>query len=87
MKHKFKFSNGDKVEEIVTGFTGIITGAACYLTGCNTYLVVAECKDRFTEAKSIWYDEGRLNLLSKELNYDDVKAEENGCDIEAPNKG
>lgn len=79
----FKFNNGDKVSEIITGFVGVITGTAFYITGCNQYLVAAKPKDEFSEAVSIWYDEGRLNLLEPStFNSGQVKADNNedGCD-------
>lgn len=84
MKVKYKFSNGDKVSDKVTGFTGVITGAATYLTGCNQYLITAKVKDEFSEAKSNWFDEGRINIIiPKELKGSDVKASDNGSDIPA----
>ena len=86
-KKEFKFSNGDEVTEKITGFKGTITGTCFYLTGCNQYLVVAKTKDEFSEAKSVWYDEGRLELKeAKKITEKDVEAEANGCDI-VPNCG
>ena len=83
----FKFSNGDLVKEKITGFKGVVTGTCFYLTGCNQYLVTAKPKDEFSEAVGLWYDEGRLELVTKEVHIEsDVKAEDNGCDI-APNVG
>jgi hypothetical protein len=79
---EFKFQNGDKVKETVTGFTGTITGTSFYLTGCNQYLVVPKCKDEFTKAEGIWYDEGRLELVTEQkVTEEQVKAKDNGCDI------
>lgn len=79
---EFKFSNGDEVTEKVTGFKGTITGTAFYLTGCNTY-----SKDEFSEPTALWYDEGRLELIKKEVfTSEDVKAVDNGCDL-LPNVG
>lgn len=81
----FKFSNGDEVKEKISGFKGIITGSVFYLTGCNQYLVTAKPKDEFSEPTSLWYDEGRLELINKEIYTDkDVISEENGCDIRPP---
>jgi hypothetical protein len=79
----FKFSNGDPVIEKVTGFKGIITGTVYYLTGCNQYLVTAKAKDEHSEAKAVWYDEGRLTLndAEKPVRADEVEAEDNGCDM------
>jgi hypothetical protein len=33
-----------------------------------------------------WYDEGRLEYLSTSITEDDVKADDNGCDKQAPKK-
>ncbi len=78
---EFKFQNGDKVKETVTGFTGTITGTCFYLTGCNQYLVVPKCKDEFTKAEGTWYDEGRLELVAEQkVTEKQVKAKDNGCD-------
>jgi hypothetical protein len=76
----FKFSNGDSVIETVTGYGGTITGSVYYLTGCNQYLVVGKSKDG-QEAPSVWYDEGRLKLVSSAVfDEEDVAADDNGCD-------
>ena len=86
MTKEFKFSNGDKVREKITGYTGIITGTAFYLTGCNQYAVTSKCKDESSEATIVWYDEGRLEWLEKVFTEQDVKALDNGCDHQAPKK-
>lgn len=65
MTKEFKFSPGDKVEEQITNFKGIITGVAFYITGCTQYLVVPRSKDGNTEVEGAWYDEARLVLLEK----------------------
>lgn len=59
---EFKFANGDEVEDIVTGFQGIITATCHYLTGRIDYLVEAKCKDVSIDAKTVWVDEGGLRL-------------------------
>lgn len=83
---EFKFKHGDAVREKVTGFEGIITGTAFYITGCNQYLVVARSKDN-AEGVGLWYDEGRLQLKQRnQISIEDVTIEENGCDI-LPNIG
>lgn len=74
---EFKFKNGDKVIEKVTGFTGTITGTCFYLTGCNQYLITAKTKDEFSQAKVVWYDEGRIEYIKDHLT-------ENDCDIPPP---
>ncbi len=94
MKTKtFQFENGDAVREKITGFSGIITGTAFYLTGCTQYLITAESKNEITPAKASWYDEGRVELVKIEGNPSviEIKNEvgaydedENGPDMAAP---
>ena len=60
---KFKYANGDEVEDIITGFKGTITGTCFYLTGCNQYLITAKSKDQSKEPTALWYDERRIELL------------------------
>lgn len=57
MGYKFKFSV--EVEEKITGFRGIITGAASYLTGCDQFLVQPPIKDG-AWVNGQWFDDGRL---------------------------
>lgn len=86
-QRKFMFTPGDRVKEKITGFEGVITGCAFYLTGCNQYLITAKIKDDFSEPIALWYDEGRIELISSsEWNEKDVKALDNGCDA-LPNVG
>ena len=86
-KKSFKFSPGSTVKEKVTGFSGVITGVAFYLTGCNSYLVTSRSSNSNEEAKAVWYDEGRLSLIQENtISFSDVQTEENGADI-LPNIG
>lgn len=80
MEKKFKFNHGDFVREKVSGFEGIVTGTAFYITGCNQYLIVAKSVDN-AEATSLWFDEGRIQLKQKNvITIDEVMEEKNGCD-------
>ena len=57
----FKFENGDKVQDSISKFKGIITCRCENITGCIQYTISPECdkKDgKFPE--SIWIDESRL---------------------------
>jgi len=62
MKKIFKFELGKKVKDQITGFTGIITGRAEYLTGCVRYLVTPKA-DKNNLKDSIWEDEARLKEI------------------------
>lgn len=79
---------GKEVKYKITGFKGIVTGHAEYLTGCDQYLVQPECQSNVESyPESHWFDEGRLNIIGDKLTKDDVKGCENGCDYNnAPKK-
>lgn len=81
MTKEFKFENGDEVVEKVTGFKGVITGTAFYLTGCTQHLITAKCERQDKEPIALWYDEGRLDFIKNSFTEADVKSKENGCDI------
>ena len=78
----FEFENGQKVREKITGFEGIITGTCFYLTGCNQYLVTAKVADMSKEPVAMWYDEGRLELMTDEVvvKSEEVIGKDNGPD-------
>lgn len=60
----FKFELGRKVEDKISGFTGIIMGRAEYWTGCNHYAVASE--KLTSEGKPMnweWFDETRIILV------------------------
>lgn len=56
----FKFNLGEEVQEIVTGFTGIVMTRTEFLTGCVHYAVGYR---GLIDGKPIdweWFDESRL---------------------------
>jgi hypothetical protein len=61
---QFKFAHFSIVKDVVTGFTGTITGQATYPTGCNSILVTPSAKDN-TLADGRWFDEQRLILVAE----------------------
>jgi hypothetical protein len=56
----FKFRRGEYVRDIVTNFTGVITGRADYLTSCNGYIVQPEIDKDGKPQDGHWFDEMRL---------------------------
>jgi hypothetical protein len=70
----------------VSGFTGIITGRAEYLTGCEQFLVSPKASDTNDFKTGQWFDKGRLEYVSNGLTAEDVNASDAGCDIQAPTK-
>ena len=47
----------------ITGFGGIVTGRAEYLTGCVQYMVTPPVKKDGSYAESGWLDEDRLEVI------------------------
>lgn len=86
MKIETRINFGDKVEDTITGFGGIVVGFACYIIGCNQFLITPKCKDN-KKVDGEWFDEGRLKQIENtKIKEKDVKGKTNGCDMEAPKK-
>ncbi|MDG4903176.1 hypothetical protein P9279_21950 [Mesorhizobium sp. WSM4962] len=56
---------GTTVRDIVTGFSGVVTGRVEYITGCNQALVQPKVKeDGSAMTDSAWVDEQRLEAVA-----------------------
>lgn len=77
---------GKEAKDKITGFKGVITGHAEYLTGCDQYLLQPNCDDVKKYPESNWFDEGRVDFLQESIKQEEVLADENGCDYSAPKK-
>ncbi len=53
----------DKVKDVITGFTGIVTGRSEYLNGCVHYSVEAKSKAG-GKPDTIWIDEQQLEVTA-----------------------
>lgn len=51
---------GDKVEDTLTGFEGIVVGLAQYISGCNQALVKPRTLKEGAMVEGEWIDEQRL---------------------------
>jgi hypothetical protein len=60
---EFIFNMGDKVRDVVTGFTGIVVTRIDYMTGCNHYGVESQAKDGSGKPEYENCDEQRLKLV------------------------
>ncbi len=84
-KALFKFENGSRVVDIITGYQGIIGGRTHYLTECVQYGIVRE---RLTKDGGIpdwiWLDESRLRLLGENAVEVDKEADPAGPAPSAP---
>jgi len=83
-----KFELGQEVKDVITGFKGVATGRAQYITGCDQYLVQPTCKKDGKYPDSAWLDDGKLESTSKTLKIkpEDVAGNVPGCDTTAPIK-
>lgn len=81
---------GFTAKDLVTGFSGQITGHARYITGCDSYLLQPEVKEDGEFVKGLWFDDDRLEIdlsvgsafLAKveERKTEEVKAEQPKAD-------
>jgi hypothetical protein len=73
---------GASVSDRITGFSGVVTGRASYITGCDQYLVQPRTGDKDPK----WVDEQRLVVDDTvELLVID-NSNGNGADLAAPVK-
>lgn len=69
MQVDFKFNNGEEVEDLVSGFKGIIDCVSLWLNGCRRYSVQPKMKKGDSvKPDSIWIDEESLKKLSDGVN-------------------
>lgn len=82
-----KIKLGSLVRDKITNFTGVVTGHADYLTGCDQYIVQPKCENTTAYPEGKWFDEGRLEVLSvDDVTAEQVAGDKNGCDYSAPIK-
>jgi len=60
----WKFKQGEKVKDSVTGFKGAITARIEYLNGCIQYCVEPKVGKEMKMGKHHWIDEGQLELVT-----------------------
>jgi len=60
MKQGYELELGDKARDTLSGFEGIVTGIADYLTGCRQASIQAPLKSDGTLGDHHWFDVTRL---------------------------
>ena len=66
MKNNYIFELGDRVKDIVTGFTGVVMSRMEFLTGCSQYGISPTKLDK--DGKRVdweYFDENRLMKTGK----------------------
>lgn len=59
MKDKFGYWARDRV----TGFQGVLTGSASYLTGCDQVCITPVAKEDNSLQEGRWYDINRVEIV------------------------
>ena len=78
MKIEFKFDNGQKVKDRVSGMTGIINGSVVWLNGCKQYSVQPRMeKGDSKKPASYWIDGEQLEAVRGGLT-DKIKPKNTG---------
>lgn len=75
-------SLGDKVKDTLTGFTGIVTARAEYLTGCNQVYVLPKSEKENEIKGGEWFDMERIEKVADRAVQ--IKERRTGADIPAP---
>ena len=73
-----KIVMGCRAKDTITGFTGIITGAAQYITGCDQYLLKPKVDEKGAYVDGQWFDDGRLEFVDKGVKLVDVQGDKPG---------
>lgn len=81
----FKYEIGILAEDKLTGFKGIITYRAQYITGCNNYGLQPEGLDEKGAVKDVaQFDESRIRALGKGISLADEVEEIKQEAVKAP---
>jgi hypothetical protein len=76
---------GRKYKDKVTGFAGVATGHAHYISGCAQVLLAPPVGSDGAMRESQWFDEQRLETIGgDEITLDNGKTP--GCDRAAPKR-
>ena len=77
-----KIEMGREYKDKITGFRGICTGKAEYISGCSQVLITPKVK-KGEGTKAEWFDEQRLEQIGrKTITLDNEETP--GCDMAAP---
>ena len=69
---------GQQAKDKVSGFKGILTGRASYITGCDQYCIAPTVGKDGEVKDGRWFDEGRIQITGKGINIFDVLTDKKG---------
>ncbi len=76
---------GDSAKDVVTGFAGVITGKAEYISGCSQALIVPPVAADGAYREGQWFDIQRIEITAvKKVQLDNTRTP--GADKEAPKR-
>lgn len=58
---------GQRAKDVITGFSGTITGKASYITGCNQSLLSGTVKADGDLTAGQWFDDDRLQIVDESV--------------------
>jgi len=70
---------GKQGKDKITGFTGIVTGVATHLYGCDTVGLSPSLDKDGKIQDSHWFDIGRIEVIGEGIKPEDVRVEKNGA--------
>lgn len=56
---------GQRVRDVISGFSGTVTGTVRYITGCNQVLVQPPAKPDGASVDSAWVDVSRIEVIEE----------------------
>jgi len=68
---------GQEGKDKITGFKGILTGMARYITGCDQYCLTPKAEKGVVK-DGHYFDEGRIEITGPGITAKSVTAEANG---------
>lgn len=82
----FLYAHGVEARDKITGFSGIITGRADYVTGCSQYLIQPKLDKDGKHVTAHWLDEERLEIINVAPAFVRDGSKPPGADMPAPMK-
>lgn len=80
----FRIDLGMQTRDLLTGFSGVVTGRADYLTGCHQYLVRPPSLKADGEPQTAeWFDDNRLVVEHGGELHDAAKAIQQAVSVES----
>lgn len=76
---------GTRVRDMITGFSGVVTGFVEYISGCNQALVIPPVDEKGAMQEGQWFDIQRLERLGDSLIVLD-NGQAAGPDMPAPKR-